>query len=234
MNTKTKQNSLELSHQTKQQYRQLNINFNEFITLAPLNIEAEIERIQKLILPREFLEYPFFLRQKSEIVNNSRKTFNYDFANNYKTKTEKEEEPKVTRSDLVFRYKPINNNYASLSDDNIEFKPDFEIIADIRYGFPDDFDGQIYDIILHIISANYRQSKQFFQWYGFSINSIFTELQKTGYTTAKKLGGSLAARITNSLKRLNSTKYKSHFNRYDAETGKYNYIEYETFELIEF
>jgi hypothetical protein len=160
---------------------QLIIPFTEIIENLGIPANYNFSNLKKIFLPTNPLtDYPLFLPAKSKVVNNSRKRFRHIM--------EKKGDGPVPKIDV---------------DDLVYATDDFTIKADMDYGLPDEFDGQVFDCIIMLISKEYVDKSKVFKGYRIDENIIMNEFIKRGMKT----GGSLYNRIKFSLNRMAQTSY---------------------------
>lgn len=174
-------------------YGQLSLEFSE-----DKNIYAPFykftEEKGKVYLPLELVKFPFFLQSRSEKVLESRKGHKaYKKYEELKRKgaseKELEEATKFTTSTASLRK---------------EYK-DWQIVAHQDWGFPDSFDGHVWDVIINLISDTLHKSGNVYLIYTITPNMIEAELIKRG--VFKSRSGKTAKRIKDTLHRLKNTNY---------------------------
>lgn len=177
---------------------QLTIPFQEIIENLGVPANYDFSKLKKIYLPNNPLtDYPLFLPAKTKAVNNSRVRYRYIFE-----KKKQGVEPKIDVNDLVY------------------YNGDFTIKADMDYGLPDEFDGQVFDCLIMLISKEYVEKSKVFKGYRIDEMTIMGELVKHGY----KPGGSLYNRIKCSLNRMFLTSYVIN-QEHIGTKGEINYLE---------
>lgn len=178
---------------------QLMIPFEEIIENLGVPANYDFSKLKKIFLPNNPLtEYPLFLPSKTKAVNNSRIRFRYLFENKNMNLA-----PTIQMNDLLYKCN------------------DFTIKADMDYGLPDEFDGQVFDCLIMLISKEYVERTKVYKGYRIDETVIMNELAgQNGYV----IGGTLYNRIKFSLNRMFHTTYQIHQERRD-ENGGYNYLD---------
>jgi hypothetical protein len=178
---------------------QLLIPFEEIIENLGVPANYDFGKLKKIFLPNNPLtDYPLFLPSKTKAVNNSRIRFRYLFENKKDAVA-----PKVDVNDLLYKSR------------------DFTIKADMDYGLPDEFDGQVFDCLVMLISKEYVEKSKVFKGYRIDETHIMHELAgQNGYV----IGGTLYNRIKYSLNRMFHTSYIINQESIDGK-GVLNYIE---------
>lgn len=177
---------------------QLTIPFQEIIENLGVPVNYDFSKLKKIYLPNNPLtDYPLFLPAKTKAVNNSRQRYRYIFE-----KKKQGVEPKMDINDLVYS------------------NGDFTIKADPDYGLPDEFDGQVFDCLVMLISKEYVEKSKVYKGYRIDEMTIMNELVSRDY----KPGGTLYNRIKCSLNRMFFTSYIIN-KEYLGEKGEINYIE---------
>jgi len=178
---------------------QLLIPFEEIIENLGVPANYDFGKLKKIFLPNNPLtDYPLFLPSKTKAVNNSRIRFRYIFENKSRGIA-----PKVDVTDLLYKSR------------------DFTIKADMDYGLPDEFDGQVFDCLVMLISKEYVEKSKVFKGYRIDETVIMNELAgQNGYV----IGGTLYNRIKYSLNRMFHTSYIINQEFLNGK-GEINYIE---------
>lgn len=177
---------------------QLIIPFEEIIENLAIPVNYNFKKLKKVYLPNNPLtDYPLFLPAKTKAVNDSRKRFRHIIE-----KKNKGALPKIDVDELIYT------------------NDDFTIKADMDYGLPDEFDGQVFDCILMLISKEYVEKSKVFKGYRIDETAIEHEFIKLGF----KKGGSLYNRIKYSLNRMAHTSYVIK-NEILKESGEVKYMD---------
>lgn len=178
---------------------QLLIPFEEIIENLGVPANYDFSKLKKIFLPNNPLtDYPLFLPSKTKAVNNSRVRFRYLFEHKGEGIV-----PKVDVNDLLYQSR------------------DFTIKADMDYGLPDEFDGQVFDCLVMLISKEYVEKSKVFKGYRIDETVIMNELaSQNGYV----IGGTLYNRIKYSLNRMFHTSYTIN-QEYTDGKGEINYLE---------
>ena len=179
---------------------QLLIPFEEIIENLGVPVNYDFGKLKKIFLPNNPLtDYPLFLPSKTKAVNNSRVRFRYMFENKKKGLA-----PKVDVNDLLYQSR------------------DFTIKADMDYGLPDEFDGQVFDCLVLLISKEYVEKSKVYRGYRIDETVIMNELAGTnGYV----IGGTLYNRIKYSLNRMFHTSYIIRQEYINGGNNGLNYLE---------
>ncbi|NLT49465.1 MAG: hypothetical protein GXX85_00935 [Ignavibacteria bacterium] len=181
------------------QVQQLVIQFEEIVENLGIPANYDFSKLKKLYLPNNPLtDLPLFLPSKTKAVNASRKRFNEIMNGKPKDKL-----PKIDVDSLVY--------YAG----------NFTIKSDMDYGLPDEFDGQVFDCLMMLISKEYVEKSKVFKGYRIDENIIMNELIRNGLY---KRGGKLYNRIKYSLNRMFHTSYIIN-EKSLGQKGEINYIE---------
>ena len=179
--------------------QQLQIPFEEIIENLGIPSNYDFYKLKKLYLPNNPLtDLPLFLTSKSNVVNRSRVRFKERMKG-----TDKSLLPNVDYSDLVYQM------------------GSFTIKSDMDYGLPDEFDGQVFDCLLMLISKEYVEKSRVFRGYRIDETIILNEFVRTGQY---KKNGALYNRIKSSLDRLYHTKYVIQEESIKKK-GEINYVE---------
>lgn len=178
---------------------QLIIPFDEIIENLGIPANYDFSKLKKVFLPNNPLtDYPLFLPSKSKVVNNSRKRFRLLI-----DKKPNQIVPKIDVDDLIYKNR------------------DFTIKADVDYGLPDEFDGQVFDCLIMLISKEYVDKSKVFKGYRIDETVIMNEMvSQNGFA----IGGSLYNRIKFSLNRMFHTNYTIN-QEYANGKGEINYLE---------
>lgn len=177
---------------------QMVIPFDEIIENLGIPVNYDFEKLKKIYLPNNPLtDYPLFLPTKSKAVNNSRKRFRHIHESKNGGPV-----PQINVEDLVYT------------------NGEFTIKADMDYGLPDEFDGQVFDCIIMLISKEYVEKSKVFRGYRIDETVIMNEFVKQG----SKPGGSLYNRIKCALNRMAHTSYVIK-NEQTTQKGEIKYIE---------
>ncbi len=178
---------------------QLLIPFEEIIENLGIPANYDFSKLKKIFLPNNPLtDYPLFLPSKSKVVNNSRLRFRYIFDNKGNGVM-----PDVNVNDLIYKSK------------------DFTIKADMDYGLPDEFDGQVFDCLVMLISKEYVEKSKVFRGYRIDETIIMNEMvTQNGYA----IGGTLYNRIKFALNRMFHTTYIINQENINGN-GEINYLE---------
>lgn len=181
------------------QVHQLVIQFEEIVENLGIPANYDFSKLKKLYIPNNPLtDLPLFLPTKSKPVNNSRKRFNEILKG-----TPREKLPKIDVDSLIY------------------YSDNFTIKSDMDYGLPDEFDGQVFDCLMMLISKEYVEKSKVFKGYRIDENIIMNELIRNGLY---KRGGKLYNRIKYSLNRMFHTSYIINEESY-GKKGEISYIE---------
>jgi hypothetical protein len=204
----------------QQKFTQLELAFDEHFSVSPT--KTNVDTPEKLYMPKEFIQYPFFLQERSERVTLSRKGMELDrLEKNMLKKGATTNEIRKAVKEKGFDLLPSDLRYA---------QDEWTISSVIEYGLPDDFDGHVWDILVNHITELFLKTKRFYTVYIISDTMILDELIKRGVFSSK--GGKQRKKIQESLDRLQATRYKHSKGTFRKDTGTYISNDEYTFTLI--
>jgi len=226
---------MSVSEQTLQvKLNQLALDFGDDIAISPIP-SSLLEEQKKLYLPHEFVKHPFFLKHNSKKVDLSRVGYRAKKATDKlkKNKATKEEindksTIKVNINDLEQTFVDEQNNDNSTTElSHRHTHEEWSILGHLLYGLPDEFDGHVWDIIVHTISDHLQKTGKFYNIYGFNRETIVQELIKKG--VLKSRGGRQSQFVHDSIQRLRHTVYthKKGLRASDNKTKSKKYIKYD-------
>ena len=196
-------------------YDQLELNFDDFFAKSPYNPESKLSELQKIYIPQEFVNYPFFLAAKSNEVKKSRVGYiaNQKYQKLIDSGVSEDEANKQSeyKTSPGTRKKHFSD---TIETDTTKIYAQWIIKSDEDYGLPDDFDGQVWDIIISHVSWLYKVTSKFYQVYFFTQQQILDELIKRNVFSSK--GGKQYTLIKDSLHRLKRTIYSHKTGLKDA------------------
>jgi hypothetical protein len=210
---------IQLDTPLMEQYRQLEMDFNDNFTVFSFGSQVALNNLDKVYVNRDSVHYPFMLGSNTEDVRISRKGYYV------KQKVDKLKKEKASKQEIAkagkYETSP-NDTTKTFYFDNTYEKHEWTIIAHQHWGFPDDLDFYVWDIVKQLWSESYQKTGKISQIYIFRIRDILNELVNRKYY--KAIGGKQAQNVKDSIYRLKNTSYQHKIQKTKRDTGE-NIIE---------
>lgn len=174
---------------------------------------------EKVFLPLELVKFPFFLHSKSEKVLESRKGFAA-----YK------KYEKLVKQGLSEKEIREQTKYESSPTDLIKQYDNWRIQGHQNHGLPDSFDGQVWNVLIGLISDILQKTGQFYLIYTITPNMIEQDFIRRDIY--KSRSGKTRERIGDALHRLAHTSYVHSKGTYRKDSGEYIPPEQYSFSLL--
>lgn len=198
---------------------QLQISFDEIMAANPVSFPKS-SNPSKIYIPMEMARFPFFMRNKSELVSTSRRGF--EAFRKARSLKQKGVDLDSIREQTTYTTSPVNR-IAELQDTSEPFPcgpgtaadptelvhrvDKWSIHAHEDYGFPNEVDGWYWDYILNQISSIYQKSGKFYYIYFLNPNEMIRHRIGQGKPSSTRIRGRFYEELMDSLSRLRSTSF---------------------------